>query len=102
MAADDHRIPLAEAIALTHAWQKEHIDERRAWMMPREIIDEILKQAGCAGIRIYAAGSKGNETIVMVGADAAGNDLFEGVIAEQALPCPIFCPEGSPLLTPSK
>lgn len=106
MSADDHRITLAEAIAYTHAWQKDHPGERRAWMMTRGIIDEILKQPGCVGIRMYAGGERSNETIVMVGTDAAGIDIVndtEAVIAQEGLPCPTWCSDGSPLLnSPAK
>lgn len=35
MAADNHRITLAQAIDYTHTWQKENPEARRAWMLPR-------------------------------------------------------------------
>lgn len=97
MSAADHRITLAEAIAYTHSWQKAHPRERRAWMLPREIIDEILKQPGCAGIRVYAGNVPGDQRLVWVGTDAKGSDLTDGVIAEQCMPCPPFCDEASRL-----
>jgi ABC-type dipeptide/oligopeptide/nickel transport system permease subunit len=95
MAERDHHITLAQAIAYTRAWQQEHPGERRAWMLPRGIIDEILKQPGCAGIRVYAGNVPGDQRLVWVGTDEQGNDMTSGVIGEKCEPCPPFCSSGS-------
>lgn len=97
MSADDHRITLAEAIAYTHAWQKAHPGERKAWMLPRDIIDEILKQPGCAGIRVYAGNVPDDKRLVWVGTDKEGNDLTSGPIAEECWLCPPYCATSSDL-----
>ncbi|MEO5799341.1 MAG: hypothetical protein ABIZ70_10570 [Gemmatimonadales bacterium] len=102
MSADDHRITLAEAIAYTHAWQKSNPDETRAWMLPRGIIDEILKQPLCAGIRVYAGLVRGSESLIWVGTDANGKDLVDGPIAEECYDCPPICDSTSPLLAPPR
>ena len=58
----------------------------------REILDTILVQPGCAGIRYYYAKmDNGTPTIVVVGVDASGNDMDGGVIGEFTLPCPPYC-----------
>lgn len=101
MAADDHRITLAEAMAYTHAWQKANPGERKAWMLPREIIDEILKQPGCSGIRIYRGGPRGDERLIWVGTDKEGKDLTGGPIAEECYPCPPECDETTKLNLPN-
>ncbi|MES2305643.1 MAG: hypothetical protein V4558_09050 [Gemmatimonadota bacterium] len=100
MSADDHRITLAQAIEYTHTWQKEHPGERRAWKLPREIIEEILKNPECASIRVYAGNVSGDERLVWIGTDATGKDLITGTIAEKCGPCPFDCDEGSPLMSP--
>lgn len=97
MPERDHRISLAQATALTQTWQKEHAGERKAWMFSREVIDEILAQPNCKGIRIYAAGTKDDVTVVVVGTDGSDKDMTDGPIGEMAWPCPPFCDEGSPL-----
>jgi hypothetical protein len=102
VAEQDHHITLAEAIEYAHRWQRTHPGERHAWMLPRAIIDAILQQPGCAGIRIYAGNVTGDERLVWVGTDADGNDLTSGVIAEECKPCPPFCSAGSPLLDTSR
>lgn len=98
MSSRDHHISLAEAVKLTHRWQKSHPDATRAWKFSRDIFDEMLKPDSCAGIRIYLAEKEGGEvTLVVVGTDEAGGDLTNGTIAEEAFPCPEFCPKDSPL-----
>ncbi|MEP6591668.1 MAG: hypothetical protein ABJC19_10840 [Gemmatimonadota bacterium] len=99
MAADQHRVTLAQAQGYTHAWQKGDPRGRHAWMLPREIIDEILAQPECEGIRVYAGGSPADRRLVWVGTDAKGNDLVGGTIAEECFPCPPVCQTGSPLLS---
>lgn len=102
MAEHEHHITLAEAIKSTHKWQKKHRRGRHAWMLPRAILDEILQQPGCGGIRVYAGGVKGDKRMVWIGTDTEGNDLTDGVIAEECLACPPFCSVASPLLVPGK
>ncbi len=58
----------------------------------REIVDKILSQSGCAGIRIYYGKTDdAKPTLIIVGIDAAGNDLVDGVIAQLMIPCPPVC-----------
>lgn len=65
----------------------------------RPILDAMLAQPGCAGIRYYYAMNEKNEpALVLVGIDTKGNDLWKGTVAEIAYPCPPYCPgEASPL-----
>ncbi len=96
MPERDHHISLADAVALVRR-RNPTADEPRAWMFSRSIIDEILTQEKCAGMRIYRAGNGADSTVVLVGTDPDGNDLSEGVLAEHAWPCPPMCPDASPL-----
>lgn len=58
----------------------------------RGIIDTVLSQSGCVGIRIYYGKlDNGNYTLVLVGVDTAGNDLSNGTIAQAIMPCPPEC-----------
>ena len=64
----------------------------------RNIFDKLLSQGGCVGIRYYYAKTdSGIATIVLVGVDNSGNDLYQGVIAEKGFPCPPWCPSSNPL-----
>ncbi|MDX2174386.1 MAG: hypothetical protein SFY56_14890 [Bacteroidota bacterium] len=73
--------------------------EPKAHFFGRNIINRILEQPGCMGIRIYyALDDQGKKQLIMVGADENENDLFNGIIAEKSFWCPPFCDgSGSPL-----
>ncbi len=52
----------------------------------------ILNQPNCVGIRYYFGRNSSNQQIiVIVGADANGNDLTNGMILEQGPLCPPIC-----------
>lgn len=57
-----------------------------------EAIKKVLEQENCAGIRMYyAIDEKGSKTIVLVGTDADGNDLSEGIKLDRNVICPHQC-----------
>jgi hypothetical protein len=61
----------------------------------KETFEKILAQPGCVGIRYYyAKQDDGSPALVLVGVDAKGDDMEQGLLAEMALPCPPYC--GSP------
>ena len=50
----------------------------KAYYIGRNVIDQILAQPGCAGIRFYNAYNElGNKTLVYVGVDATGKDIVK-------------------------
>lgn len=52
-------------------------NEIKHFTMGKNILDQILAQPGCAGIRFYnGINEKGQKTLVYVGVDAAGKDLL--------------------------
>ena len=54
-----------------------------AYTVGRDIIDQILAQPGCVGLRFYNALNEfGQKTLVYVGVDAAGKNLVERVVVE--------------------
>jgi hypothetical protein len=68
-----------------------------------EIIEKILAEPGCIGIRIYyGINDKGEKQLMLIGADKAGDNLLpeEGMsllgdgntIADMSYPCPSYCP----------
>lgn len=64
----------------------------------KNVIEEILSQNGCFGLRFYnALDENGSEQLVIVGVDSSGNDMYNGKIADRVIKCPIVCPEQSPL-----
>lgn len=72
--------------------------ETKAHFFGRDILEKILQQEGCMGIRIYyAQDDEGAKQIVLVGADASEKDQTDGTIAEFSVKCPAVCDNSSPL-----
>lgn len=98
MARSKHQITLAEAVELTTTARVAHVLPVHGWAFDRDILDQLLAQEGAAGIRIYVGmKADGAVTPVLVATDQQGNDLTDGVIAEEATPCPPYCAKASPL-----
>lgn len=95
-------ITLPEAITMTHAFQESPIgaDQTISAVFEKEIIEQILNQEGCAGIRIYnALNEEGKITFVLVGYDKEENDMTDGFIADRAQKCPPKYPKAkTPLI----
>lgn len=89
----DHRITREQARQMCQNHRRDEKGNKlRAGAFARGIIDEILAQPGCAGVRIYLGRTdSGEETLLAVGTDADGNDLAGGTIADNLFPCPPFC-----------
>lgn len=65
---------------------------------PREAIESILNQPGCAGIRFYyGTNADGSDALVLVGIDDKSADMTSGEIIDTHFPCPPFCDDGSAL-----
>jgi hypothetical protein len=90
--------PLDTAAEWTANYRNANPGAVKAHFFGREIIQRILDQDGCVGIRCYyALDENGVQQMIMVGADKDENDLYNGIIAEKAIKCPPYCPKGSPL-----
>ena len=94
-----HEITLAEAKELTRRFRDTHKADKektRSHRISREVIEKILAQPGCAGLRVYHGHRKekgergGEETVVIVGVTDDGTDMT-AVIAEEAWGCPPYC-----------
>jgi hypothetical protein len=90
--------PLDTAAAWTANYRAKNPRGIKAHFFGNKIIAQILAQTGCVGIRCYyALDENGVQQMIMVGADKDENDMYNGIIAEIATPCPPFCGGGSPL-----
>jgi hypothetical protein len=50
----------------------------------RNIIEQILSQPGCVGIRfVDAINEEGQKTLVYIGVDSAGKDILKNVVVEK-------------------
>jgi hypothetical protein len=87
-------INLAEAVSLTHAFQKSAIGNRQtiSAIIEKEFIEQVLNQDGCCGINIYnALDEEGKITFVFVGYDKDKKDMVEGIIVDKFTTCPKIC-----------
>jgi hypothetical protein len=97
-------ISLETAKRWTSTYQKNNPSDTRAHFFGFEILKQILAEESCVGIRMYyAIDDEGKRQIVLVGVNAAGENLLpqserdgnEGnIVADASFPCPSFCPDG--------
>jgi len=97
---ENHDIPLAMAAEWTKNYRNATPNGTKAHFFGKEAILAILAQEDCVGIRIYyAKDDAGAKQLIVVGANAAENDLYQGLIAERSNPCPSSCSAANPLNT---
>lgn len=95
-------VTLETAVNYTHSFQNDSPDAIKSFFVGSEKLKSILRQEGCIGVRIYNGydAETNKENRVLVGVDASGEDISEGVIVEELSPCPSHCPKSSPLIKP--
>lgn len=101
MSNNTHVISLDEAKQMTHAYQNapQFQGLTVASMIDKEAYQLVIDQPNCVNIRTYfGLNSEEKLTIVIVGVDANGEDMTDGVLLNRALLCPENCPQISPLL----
>jgi hypothetical protein len=60
----------------TQAFKAAHPNENPGYHLGRNIIEKILAQPGCAGIRFYYGfNAEGQKTLVYMGMDASGHPM---------------------------
>lgn len=81
-----------QAVAWTAKYREtEGENATKANFYGREILQKLLDQDGCMGIRIYyAIDENGQKQMVLVGVDAEGNDIIE-MIVDGGIVCPPYC-----------
>ncbi len=96
---ENHDIDLATASKWTKNYREANPGELKAHFFGKSAFQAILNQPNCVGIRIYyALDDQGTKHLVLVGANASENDMYDGRLAERATPCPTICDKsGSPL-----
>ncbi len=96
---ENHDIDLQTASKWTKNYREANPKDLKAHFFGKAALQAILNQADCVGIRMYYALDDSNvQHLVLVGANASENDLYEGRLAERSKPCPTICDKsGSPL-----
>ena len=96
----DHRVDRQSAARYTRRFRgkAKHDKPMPPVAFHREAFDRILRQPGCVGIRAYPGTSEsGEDTLVLVGVDAEGNDMIGGELAQFGQTCPPSCPDQNEL-----
>lgn len=96
--SEGEAISLNEAATMTANYRSANPNATRGHFMGSTILNSILAQSGCKGIRTYyGIDSSGQKQLVMVGVDANGDDMTSGIIADRGLGCPSACSSSNPL-----
>lgn len=91
------QISLEAGAAMTAAHRKLNPNETRAHFFGKDILNDLLGQTGCVGIRMYyGIDSDGMRQLVLVGVDAEGKDKTE-LVADMSIRCPTQCDPSSAL-----
>ena len=91
-------ITLQEGSTLTSNYRNANPNATLGHYIGKDIINTILGQSGCVGIRVYyGLDSSGEKQLVFVGVDANGNDMVTGTIADRTVGCPQSCSTGNAL-----
>lgn len=92
------QITIADASTMTKNYRTANPNGVLGHFMGKNIINSILNQPGCMGIRTYhGINSNGVRELVMVGVDVHENDMISGVIADRSTVCPPMCSTNNPL-----
>jgi len=98
----DHTISKEKAKEKTKRYKEKKPKKDRfpAVAYHAEAFRRILDQPGCVGIRSYPGeDEEGGLTTILVGVDAAGNDLVEGALMQMPFLCPPTCSDENDLNT---
>lgn len=75
-ATAGEEISREKADRFTKAFVETHPNENHVYTLGRNIMEKILAQPGCVGMRFYyGINDEGQKTLVYVGVGADGNDL---------------------------
>jgi len=83
-AAVGEEIGHEKGIDFVKAYNEAHPADFAGHTIGRNIIDQILAQPGCVGMRFYnALNEEGRKTLVYVGIDAEGKDLIRKTVVQE-------------------
>jgi hypothetical protein len=98
---ENHKINLEEAAKLTSNYRNQFESGKKyikGEAFGKNAIIDMLNQPNCVGTRIYyGLKNDGTQCLVLVGVDADGNDLVDGVILDMGTSCPPHCSTDNPL-----
>ncbi len=82
---ENHVITLEEGVEMARNYRKTAgKDAVKGGYFGRDILQAILAQKGCVGIRLYhGTHTSGKPTFVLSGVETNGNDLYQGVLGQE-------------------
>lgn len=90
-ASAGSEITMAEAVSWTAVYREQNPNRLRAEYFSKSVIEDLLTQNGCLGIRIYKAIDDDNqECLVLVGVNSTG-DMTSGKVFDKGTSCPDKC-----------
>lgn len=90
-------ISLSDGAAMTANFRRQNPNQIIARFFGREILEQLLDQENCMGIRMYYGLDADNQNqLILVGADQDENDILE-LVADISHPCPLACSASNPL-----
>jgi hypothetical protein len=97
---EGEEISLATAEEWTANYRTANPGAIQAYFYGNSILQDILDQENAVGIRFYyAIDDEDVPQLVLVGVDADGNDLTDGIVADRGCPCPTYCDSGNSALS---
>ena len=99
---EDHSISLAGASKMTRNFQLHAApDQIVGGFFGKDAVLAIISQEGAAGLRYYyGLDDEGTPHIILIGVNADGNDMTDGLLAERSTMCPPHCAEFNDLNSP--
>lgn len=93
---EEHVVTFQEAKALKDNYQESAgVEDILAFYYGKTFLLSVLNQQGCVGIRVYNGRKEdGKLELVIVGVNADGDDITDGIMGNRSVPCPPHC--GSP------
>jgi hypothetical protein len=81
----------------TRHYQESHPGGVRAYFAGRDILEQLLAQPDCMGIRVYYGLNGTTPTLVLVGADQDENDQIgeNYIVADDLKSCPNRCSQAN-------
>jgi len=84
-------ISLETGADMTAAYRTANPGELKGHFLGKDILNDILNQTGCMGIRIYyGIDENGKKELVLVGANDEEDDMLE-LVVDQSWDCPKNC-----------
>lgn len=95
---EGEQVSLTDAARWTANYRSANPNATKAAFAGKNILNSILAQTGCMGVRMYRGiDDNGVDCVVLVGCDSNGRDMTSGILAERLPLCPPICDDTSSL-----